>query len=270
MLPLFQTGGGSSLAGLIGCPVPLTGPKFVSGFGVVASPAAGASTTFYTVPNGKRALILWGGVYAETATSSAFTPKIQLGGSGTLYPLSAGVTTSSSVGLSSLSIAPLMAEAGDVIAITNSVLNASYHAYIGILEFDATSPLKSLRIVSDGSTTTPNSGKIVNGDCLIYTVTAGKTALVLSSWTGMGVLTAGLQFSNTSGGTRTYKWNVVPNGGSVGVTNRVSATTLANNALAFIANQQPWGFTLNAGDFISFNSDANTTGQLAIVMYAEF
>lgn len=117
--------------------------------------------------------------------------------------------------------------------------------------FDNTGPLKSSVVTT-----------FVNGNNTVYTCcAAGKTTAYAAGFNSLfgssgSQLTAG--FNNT-GGTLTYSWNFVQNGGSVSSANQVFGPTATNSNVGF----GTIGWDLNSGDFISLNTTSTSSSQIA-------
>jgi hypothetical protein len=216
--------------------------------------SATGNSDLYTCPANKRAIVTEMTVFNGHATnSSTLVAMLKIGG--VYYPASA----SASVGAQqtgSRSVTYVL-EAGEILAV--NMTQQPFNVVVSIMEFDNTSNLKSAKL------TTPT---LASGDNTIYTVPNGKSALVLNNTLTMcsgtqGTFTAG----NNSGGNITYKWNVVPSGGSVGTTNQMSASVTISNGAG--SSQTLTGFTMGAGDFISVNASAGTSDQIAFVTVVE-
>lgn len=253
------------LVNFMGHVIPLTGAKYVNGQVTTTLPGAGANTVLYTCPAGKRAIVFEATAQNNTvATASNYQPQFR---PGSRYPTNGAQVCNGITSPKAQFAIGIIMDAGDVLEMQN-VQNAGSNNFTNILEFDVSNPIKTARIFSDGVTTAPNSGKIVNGAAAIYTVPAGKTALVAALTSAIVPDTGGIKFFNASGGTRVYKINVIPSGGSIGDANqydRISSGNLATAQAMAIG-----GLSLNAGDTLSVIGDSNAAGQLIVVSYLEF
>jgi hypothetical protein len=216
--------------------------------------SATGNSDIYTCPVNKRAIITEMTVFnGHASTSSTLVAMLKIGG--VYYPASASTTIAAQT-TGSRSVTYVL-EAGEILAV--NMTQQPFNVVVSIMEFDNTSNIKSAKL----TTTT-----LVSGDNTVYTVPVGKSALVLNNTLTMcsgtqGTFTAG----NNSGGNITYKWNVVPSGGSVGTTNQMSASTTVSTGAA--SSQTLTGFTMGAGDFISVNLSAGTSDQIAFVTVVE-
>lgn len=248
--------------------ISLPNVKFISATQRFAAPGIGANNIVYTCPSNRRAILMFVGLYNDTGASSTFQLKLNSLGGGTFYPLAAVSASIAQAGSTSLNAgAGLIMEATDVVVVTNAT-NTSFNVIAQIVEFDNTANLKSVRIISDGSTTAGNSGKIVNADAIMYQVPVGKNAFLISTPSPLGGLngSSALQFLNASGGNRTVHLNVFANGGTAGATNQITAATTGTSATntGFLIS-----FTMASQECLSINSNANTAGQLAFVNVLE-
>ena len=229
-----------------GCNLPNV--KFISAYKNVTGTG---NTDLYTVPAGRRAFFSNIYVY-NTGSTSTISPQIKIAGS--YYILGTSASLNSGTPAQKAPTSLYVAEAGESLAIASSA--QPINVWAGVVEFDNSSALMSSKIMT-----------FINGDNTVYTVSAGKTALLpgfIADQTG----TSMLGYINTSGGTRAIKWNIVPSGGSPGTTNLSGTASVTNNTISSgMAVLSP--LTMNSGDFISINSDANTSGQLAWVTTVE-
>jgi hypothetical protein len=216
--------------------------------------SATGNSDLYTCPANKRAIITEMTVFNGHATnSSTLVAMLKIGG--VYYPASASTSVlAQSTGSRSVTY---VLEAGEILAVNMS--QQPFNVVVSIMEFDNTSNLKSAKLTTS---------TLTSGDNTVYTVPNGKSALVLNNTLTMcsgtqGTFTAG----NNSGGNITYKWNVVPSGGSVGTTNQMSASVTVSTGAA--SSQTLTGFTMGAGDFISVNLSAGTSDQIAFVTVVE-
>jgi hypothetical protein len=221
-------------------------PKTINGF---VGNAGTGDIDLYTVPSNRRVLVYGLGVFFTGISSTSCYPEIKV--SGSYYKLQNGQTIITNSFAQSW-VFNYIAEAGETIAVNSSVSGANI--WLKGIEFDDTSGCKTAKLTS-----------VVNGDNTLYTVPAGKTALILNS--NPATLTSGtLIIWNNSGGTRTYNLFAVPNGGSSDTSNKVR-NALSVNAAIF--NESPFVAALNTGDFIVVNSDASTATQFVYITVCE-
>jgi len=208
----------------------------------------------YTCPANKRAIITEMTAFNGHATnSSSMVAMLKIGG--VYYPATPSTSIiAQSTGTRSVTY---VLEAGETIAI--NMTQQPFNVVVSIMEFDNTSNLKSAKVTTS---------TLTSGDNTIYTVPNGKSALVLNNTLTMcsgtqGTFTAG----NNSGGNVTYKWNVVPSGGSVGTNNQMSASTTISTGAG--SSQTLTSFSMGAGDFINVNLSSGTADQIAFVTVVE-
>lgn len=216
--------------------------------------SATGNSDLYTCPANKRAIITEMTVFnGHASTSATLVAMLKIGG--VYYPASASTSIiAQSTGSRSVTY---VLEAGEILAV--NMTQQPFNVVVSIMEFDNTSNIKSAKLTTS---------TLTSGDNTVYTVPNGKSALVLNNTLTMcsgtqGTFTAG----NNSGGSVTYKWNVVPSGGSVGTTNQMSASVAASSGTG--TSQTLTGFTMGAGDFISVNLSSGTADQIAFVTVVE-
>lgn len=254
----------------------------LEGLGLVLGSAAGAviNPTFpvvrnyalpagdqalYTVPAGKKALVvdLW--VTNPTAGSITYFPKLttpngtfQIGASVTEGAAGIGHNYGNN-GTLGRSI-PIVLNAGEIFIINSSALGMS--VWVSVIEFDASSALSRWDIQT-----------WVNGNNVLYTHPAGKTVVFgnigYSSTNSPVPSLTGVVISNGSGSTRTYVGPyIVPSAGSPSTANQFGGSNAVFNGSIF-TKYFPGG--LAAGDTIVITtSDANNTGQIAWVNGMQF
>lgn len=205
------------------------------------------TTDVYTVPTGKRALILGAYLANQGANNPNIQVKYKIGGS--YYRATA--TSLISSGTVTTVAHTIVLEAGESISITTDASGISY--WVRGVEYDANVALYSPRLVS-----------LSSGNNTLYTVPSGKTAYV---WANNTPGTTGqVFFGNDSGGTRTISYNQIPSGGSVSTDNQVTAAISAGNASL---NTQGVISSMGAGDFININTNAATATQMCWTVVAE-
>jgi hypothetical protein len=203
----------------------------------------------YTAPAGFRAYVSNIRVFNGNAGIATLFAQIKI--SGTYYRLNANGAIAPSVG-GNLNESGIILEPGDIISVNTDTANQNLWALI--VQYPSTVPVYSPRLTS-----------WVNGDNTLYTVPAGKTATALSPTVLIPNLTA-ITYANGSGGSRTTHQNIVNSGDSPAATNQATGTTTVLDKAASIVNV---GMSLQAGDFITINSDANTAGQFAWMTVVE-
>ena len=108
---------------------------------------------------------------------------------------------------------------------------------------------------------------LASGDNTVYTVPSSTTAALVDQTGALSGNTPAI-YVNTSGGSRTINWNMVPSGGSPGSTNQTTASSaIGTNGRGSLGFNAP---NLGAGDFVNINTDANTATQIAWVNVMEF
>lgn len=217
---------------------------------VANSSAITAQTDFYTVPAGKRFCIdLFSNVLTGGACSNGLFVKI--GGSyyTLIKPASGFATGFLTNGNTS---ANYIAEEGEILAYSSSSTEATNIFVMGRL-FDNTSPIKTAKLTS-----------LSSGNNTLYTCPASTIAIISPDEYCQSAQNA-VRIYNTTGSTRTYIINNVPSAGSPATTNQcATATTTTDSQGTFSV-----GSNLEAGGFISINSDSSTAGQFAYVTVTE-
>lgn len=204
----------------------------------------------YTVPAGKKALIIANGrnYNPSAGTINSFS---QIKVSGTYYRISGTTNNPSGTGSNAGIGQAIVLNAGESFSL--NVATTSGLNYRGAaIEFDsAETRIATARILA-----------LASGDNLLFTVPANKTALgITTSPVGFNGL---VQVLNASGGSLNYYVNQVPSGGSVGSTNQLyPATAVADISLG----QFTIGESLATGEFISVNSSGAGAGQVAWMTY---
>lgn len=213
------------------------------------------ATTVYTVPTGKRAVLVAathfntsGGniVYRYSASISAVDYNI------------GNSTTVGSGAPSSTFGNHFILEAGEVLKITTTT-NNGLNAFCRILEFPNTIGLKSVAVTSP-----------VSGNNTVYTCPASTVASILTS-TFAGFMEANSTmysiFNNTGAGIDHYG-NLVTSGGSPASTNQITISSTC--AAGSVVSGGAANCLLAAGDFISVNQSAANSGGLIWSNVIEF
>jgi hypothetical protein len=246
-----SSSGSTSLTfGVLG--VPVTNAKVISN--AYSINTAAGDIDLYTVPAGKKAM-----VYEATYTNptgNAFTvaafAEYKSSGVYTQYDLIATGATAGTVGTTVL-LVPMLLLAGESFSINTN--NTGLSLWPLIVEFDATANVSVSRLSSFNV-----------GDNTVLTLSSSGFQ-TLSNVEGVGAgspLKGSLYYFNKSGTSRTIGWNAVPSGGSVANSNQIrngaSVSSPAVSLTTFYGG-------LKAGDFLSINTDANTAGQVAWIIY---
>lgn len=205
----------------------------------------------YTCPAGKRALVLGIQIQNQSAGSIVWYPTVKI--SAAYYRLLVNLTvTTGSVG-NSFNIGYIL-EAGEGLSI-NTATNNNANVAARIIEFDNTCALYSSKITSFSA-----------GDNTVYTCPVGKTAILIAQNFEYTSQSTTLCYVNSSGGSRTRYWHFVTSGGSPGTTNQCSPSASVTDGNR---SNSDGNITMNAGDFININVDANTATQMAWVNVME-
>ncbi len=207
----------------------------------------------YTVPTGKRALVLFSNFRSQSASTATLIQNWKI--SGTYYN-----TTFSAISLTTGAVANDTADGGFVMEAGESISYNSNQTTINIftqiVEFDNTAALKTVKTI--GAT---------NGDQTIYTVPAGKKAILVSgNGQPLGSGNQGFFISNNSGGSITSNIYLVPSGGSKGTSNLFRGSISTANGAATRLN---CGAVLSAGDFIVWNCGTTNANALCAVTLVE-
>jgi hypothetical protein len=259
--PTFRQPSYGDLTGFdlpIGCAMP--NAKYVNLFKNVTGTG---DVDLYTVPSGRRALLLGMWMYNNSGSTVTQYPEIKV--SSTYYRLdnsTARTVNNGAIGVCTTTAA-YIAEAGEKISI--NVNQQPLNVWGTVIEFDNTSPLKTVKLTS-----------LSSGNNTLYQVTSGKTAFVFKYQSGDGfgcpssaANATGIAYLNQSGGSRTINMYFVPSGGSPGTTNQVMpAQTITNNSL-LTASTAYSAVTLGSQDSIVINTDAATATQYAWVTVIE-
>jgi len=135
-------------------------------------------------------------------------------------------------------------------------ITAGLNAWSSILEFDNTAPIHTAFLLA---------ATAIVGNNTIYTCPQGKTAKILS-WASIAdpAITANASsaffgYGGSAGSTITYTVNLVPNAGTVGLSNRIlpSSTLAINTALRVNFNG-----SFGPGDFLNINLSVVNTGSM--------
>lgn len=173
---------------------PLKNPIIVPAF---ASSLISGTTDIYTVPTGKKALLLGGQIRNTTGSSVQY--YLQLKHLGNYYRL--GTNTSATANSTSSSSLYFLFEAGESISIgtTATGLNAFY----SVIEIDDDSLISRSTIFSG-----------ISGDNILLTSPTGKGAILLSTGEAIRSQSGTLSFLSGSGSSSTMQIHIVPPAGS--------------------------------------------------------
>lgn len=205
----------------------------------------------YTAPAGKRALITGITLYNAGAVASTSTyPQIKYGGN--YYRLTTDLNVASTNSLTNTTGTIILEPTETIVLNIVTASVTGMNAWVRLVEFDNTSPLKTSKALS------------VNGDNTVYTCPALMTATLLDT-VGGAFGTSPKAYASAYGGTgRNMTWYLVPSGGSAGSTNQ------AATGASVSANQQNSAIiygNLVAGDQVVMNT--NGTGVLMWVNVVE-
>lgn len=234
-------GGGPTFPGGI----PLTGAAYPQA--LIASTTAG-DEDIYTVPAGKRALIMCAGLKNNSGVGNIIW-YIQIKISSTYYRLTSNTTTGNG-GVGEVNVG-YIAEAGEIVAVNTTTNNGGFVA-VKMVVFDDSVKLFSAKKYGSWSA----------GDNTLYTVPSSTTAFLLSTsittiigTTGIGGQTS-IGVTNASGATRTYVEKITPSGGSA--TSASGSNTVTNGVRG---NLTVLAANLGAADAFIVNTDASTDTQ---------
>jgi hypothetical protein len=207
----------------------------------------------YTAPAGKRAFIYNLRVFNSGGSLSRATTFFKSGGN--YYQVAAIQSFNATTGGYLLSY-PLILEPGESIAVQAN--NTGLNVWGDIIQYDSTTGPKMVSVLA-----------LANGNNTIYTVPAGKTAMILPvNGSYNQQILPNIRIFNSSGGTRTYTMYFVPSGGSPGSTNQctIAKTAATSNYLSLSSG---FSSTLAAGDFVVINTDSGTASQYAFLLVQE-
>lgn len=256
----ITSGGGSSgpaststtmTFGVLGLPV--TGLKVISN--VNLTNMASGDTDVYTVPANKKAIpidLLYTNPQGTGVTIVCFV-EYKSSGVYTIYDqISAAGATQGTYGTLAL-LAPMLLVAGESFSVNTN--NVGLSIWPTILEFDAAAAVSVTRFTAFAS-----------GDNTIFTAALDGTQF-FSNVEGVGAgspLKGCVWYFNHSGVSRTISMHIVPLAGSPAVANQIiNGASASSNA---ILRKEYYG-GMKTGDFLNINTDANTAGQVAWVIY---
>lgn len=216
----------------------------------VINSASTGDVDLYTVPANRRALLLgWvvsnpgssANIYLETKISASYY-RLTNTASNQAWGVDEAIVTNSP---------PRVLNAGETASINTDTAGLS--VWLHLVEFDATSPLRSVTLTSFSA-----------GDNTLYTVPAGKSFEVLPFFGGIDLTVNGrsrLFYSNGTAGTRTLTVYAVPKGSVASANNAINIGTLVQSTKVNV-DTAIYG-SLAPGDFIDVNLGSAAAGQMA-------
>lgn len=232
--------------------IPVTNAKIIST--AYSINTASGDVDLYTAPAGKKALVYE--VTYTNPTGNGFTvaafAEFKSGGTYTQFDFIATGATAGTIGTTAL-LVPMLLNPGESFSVNTN--NTGLSIWPFIVEFDSAANINVARVssfsVGDNTVLTlPSSGfqPISN----VEGVSAGSP------------LKGSLYYFNKSGIARTIGWNLVPSGGTPANSNQIRSGTSVNSPSVLLTT---FYGGLKAGDFLSINTDANTAGQIAWLIY---
>lgn len=221
----------------------------------VGSSLATGDSDVYTCPASTNCKVNGISVFNSSAGNITWYPELK--SSGVYRRL--GVATTTATLANGTTYVDIILDAGESISI-NTTTTAGLNVVAQVKNWANTGAMFSRKLLG-----------LTTGNNTMYTVTSGKTSLMLSPLGTEG----GLATVNTSsilncvadaGGARTFKVNFVANGGSVATTNEIGrATALA----ASTRNGFPLSLSMASGDFLNINVDTGDTTQICWANFVE-
>lgn len=235
--------------------LPLTNASFpaIRGYALALG-----NVDLYTVPAGKRLLVISGGGMNPTTTPANIVWYFEVKISGTYYRLMTSITTVATGGggtnTSSGSIDYIL-EAGEVLAVNSSALGMNLSA--SVVLFDATSPMRSVKLIAPAS-----------GDNLLYTVPAGKTAWLLGTNGAIWGASALNIIADTTAPGIVNVCNVASGGSAAcsASTNAIANTTAVASAKTALITG---AVTMSSTDFLLLNVATGNAAQMAWINVLE-
>jgi hypothetical protein len=202
------------------------------------------TTTLYTVPAGRVAILYPGGSAFVTGATRTFQLALS---SGSFKPVISGIL-SLTAGVSTYPTGQfVLMTAGESLVASSSLSGTSLLSTI--LELPSTFPI----------VTASSSAASANTLTTVYTAPAGKSAWIYSGPFDGSVLAYSVNSfgqsqwcSNMTGGTASTGWYIVPSGGGAPIQIAGTTTNTANLAVALRISKN----TLNTGDSLAFISTA--------------
>ena len=222
--------------------LPLFTPANSSLKSLYASNLGSGNVDLYTVPAGKR-LILLNAVWSNP-TGGSLSASLQVKISST-YTRVGNVIAAASNAYNTTGSLLYTYEAGEVVALNTT--GAGLNFWAKAILVDDTVPWKSVK--SFAPTT---------GDNVVYTVPAGKHAIVHHANLHFGLITDGMiQYFNESGSTVTAIEYIIPSGGTKGATSQFFSTTVASSVTSSVGKEIPG--VLEPGDQVVVNLSASAS-----------
>lgn len=218
--------------------------------------AMGAGDTdIYTVPPGKKAFPVECTYTNPTGSGGTVLcfAEYKSGGVYTKYDFIANNATAGTTGTVAL-LAPMLLNAGESFSV-NIDNGGRLSLWPYILEFDDPGNLFVQRLTT-----------FIAGDNTVMVCPSDGVSIMsnIENVGAGGVLKGTLWYFNNSGVGRTIGWNAVPSGGSPGNANQLTSGVVVGTPSILVKNF--YGGS-RAGDFFSINTDANTAGQVAWVIF---
>lgn len=232
--------------------VPVTNLKVVSTANVIN--LASGDVDIYTCPAGKKALVVEATFTNPTGSGVTILSfaEYKVNGVYTKYDFIANNAVAGTIGIAALLI-PMLLNAGESFSVNSNNPGLSLWTYI--LEFDSSANINIARL-----------NTFIAGDNTLLTVPSNGIQLYsnVEGVSGGQAFKGSLYYFNNTGVSRTLGWNLVPSGGSVGVSNQIktgaSISSPSVNLTTFYGG-------LKQNDFISLNTDSNAAGQSAFIIY---
>lgn len=213
--------------------------------------STGVKTDLYTCPTGKRAIV-WVTGYNPTASTGSLLHYLK-SAAANYYQMGSDSWTANNFITGNFPIGSLLLEAGEAYSFDPGIANININ--LRIIEFDASSPLKSAKLYG-----------LASGNNTIYTCPSGKTVFPVDGVTFMPTsLNAGRIWCSFTA-TITITPYFVPNGQAVGTT-----TQIKSPASPTLNQVYPIGYlgTMVAGDSAVLNCSIAASTGVGIVYYYE-
>lgn len=214
--------------------IPLSNYKFPRAY---INNSINGRNDFYTCPAGKRAAVYCVCYYNSTA--GTLTSDLAIKVSGNYYKIIN--TTSITTLANAIGRCAIILEPGE--SLSASINGTGVNAFAKIIEFDNNVSIFTKKLLGTA---------VASGDNTLYTVPAGKSALLLDQNLSVSLSQNNAFFCCTATGT-TFLSYAVPNGGSKGTGNQTNPSTFTSTNTLVNFNSNP---TLNSGDFMVFNSSS--------------
>lgn len=247
----ISVSGWSDPNGNLGGLVTLTNVSYPRG---IFSNLALGENDLYTAPAGRRALIMSVGGYNTAGGSNTIT--VQVKKSSTYYPLSTATALSTLSSSPNLILTPYILEPGESLSVLTTL--AGTNVSVIITEYDSTAPLfsKSKSTFSVGYNT-------------LYTCPTSRYASIgfqhfnRTLQSGGAGVSPTAAYINATGAGANVVLHLVPNSVTPSSATQFTPTTATATATGYALVTA--GSMLNAGDFVSLNTDVTTAGQYAWV-----